>query len=76
MRMVAGVVIALVVMVSPAFAQTPPPTSYTLLDTVKESLFGDVLKPFSTASSPFPTFVSFRSTRFYERRKQRDTSKS
>jgi hypothetical protein len=42
MRMVAGVVIALVLMVSPAFAQTPPPTSYTLLDTVKESLFGDV----------------------------------
>src|SRR6187200_2381526 len=28
------------------------------------------------ASVPFPTFVSSRSTRFYERRKQRDTSKS
>src|SRR5207342_3137835 len=28
------------------------------------------------ASVPFPTFVSSRSTRFYERRKRRDTSKS
>src|SRR5258705_404743 len=30
----------------------------------------------AVTSVPFPTFVSFRSTRFYERRKQRDTSKS
>ena len=33
-------------------------------------------EPLIIASVPFPTFVSFRSTRFYERRKQRDTSRS
>ena len=34
------------------------------------------VQPAFAASVPFPTFASSRSTHFYERRKQRDTSKS
>jgi len=42
MRMLAAIVVGIVLSASPALAQPPKPTSYTLLDTVSESLFGDV----------------------------------
>jgi hypothetical protein len=42
MRMLAAIVVGIVLSASPALAQAPKPTSYTLLDTVSDSLFGDV----------------------------------
>ena len=42
MRMPAAIVVGIVLTASPALAQPPKPTSYTLLDTIGESLFGDV----------------------------------
>src|SRR5262245_9214055 len=42
MRTLAAVVVGVMLTSSPALAQTSKPTSYSFLDTTKESLFGDV----------------------------------
>jgi len=42
MRTLAAVVVGIMLTSSPALAQTSKPTSYSFLDTTKESLFGDV----------------------------------
>lgn len=41
-KVVAAVVIAVVLTASPALAQSTTPTSYSLMDVISESLFGDV----------------------------------
>jgi hypothetical protein len=59
MRTCAAIVVAVVLTASSALAQSPTPASYTLLDTISESLLGDVYaEPSKWQPLPADTFFS------------------
>src|SRR5215475_1608933 len=53
MRIVAAIMVAIALTASPVLAQAPPPKSYSFLDTVRESLFGDVFYRLAVGGGSF-----------------------
>ena len=64
------------VALAPAAVRSDNDTACARRSATRSNFRSADLRAQTCPSVPFPTFVSFRSTRFYERRKQRDTSKS